>query len=316
MKKILLLVLAIMLVLSFPLTAFAQITKDEYYARSSLEGNEREFYDHVYSEIEEGEEIVYPDEYGLSDDKGLKIVHYVRNDSPELIRRDGIYTDEGAETAFEKADAKAEEIINSIITDDMTDYKKVEAVYYWIAENTKYGKSSEAGDSGRTIVGALVYGKATCGGLGSTLQYLLYKIDIPCYRVTGGSHAWNIIQIDGEWYNTDISSDQMIIKNGVSGLDWFLWDDSFYDDHERPDSHENPELPACMNDKYMVEPEPTQTPTPEPTATATPAPIVADVEPQEPPGGTGDGRGWLAMMIPAVIIIVVVAVRGRKEKRT
>ena len=86
--------------------------------------------------------------------------------------------------------------------------------YDLIARNTY-------GDLGYTAYGALVedsYGsknKAVCGGYAQAFQYLLGQAGIEAAYVSGyadsesgtlseqGSHAWNIVRLDDEWYEVD-----------------------------------------------------------------------------------------------------------------
>ena len=82
-------------------------------------------------------------------------------------------------------------------------------------------RDDDNGDLGYTAYGALVedsYGlknRAVCGGYAQAFQYLLQKAGIEAAYVSGyadsesgtlseqGSHAWNIVKLDGEWYEVD-----------------------------------------------------------------------------------------------------------------
>ncbi len=77
------------------------------------------------------------------------------------------------------------------------------------------------GDLGNTAYGALVEdsmgqkNRAICGGYAQFFQYLLQQAGIEAAYVSGyadnesgtlseqGSHAWNIVKLDGEWYEVD-----------------------------------------------------------------------------------------------------------------
>ena len=295
MKKTIIILLAIVFLFAFSSTANAQITRDEYYARSTLSGEELEYYDAAYNAILAGKTELDNRPYDISYDRATKIINYIWADAPELIcLRNSLYTSEEI-TAYQKQINQTAEKILSLVSDDMTDYEKVETIFYWLAENLRYGENEEAKDDGQTIVGALVYGEATCGGLSKALQYLLYKTDIPCYTVNGtlgtGPHGWNIIQIDGKWYNTDITMNLRSVHGN------FLFGDEIFLKIHHIDPEMNPPLPGCPEN--YVEPEPT--PTPEPTATPTrePAPVVANVEPQEPPREDGQYVGWIILAVAA-----------------
>lgn len=65
--------------------------------------------------------------------------------------------------------------------------------------------------NGQTAYGCLVEGSAVCSGYAKGYQLLLQRVSIPCQYVTGvangGSHAWNIITLDGDPYYVDITWD-------------------------------------------------------------------------------------------------------------
>lgn len=55
---------------------------------------------------------------------------------------------------------------------------------------------------------ALVNGKSVCAGYARAFQYLMQQLNIPCYYCTGytgENHAWNIVDIDGTYYNVDVT---------------------------------------------------------------------------------------------------------------
>ncbi len=57
---------------------------------------------------------------------------------------------------------------------------------------------------------ALVQGKSVCAGYARAYQYLLQQLGIPCYYCTGYAgedHAWNIVKLDGNYYNVDVTWD-------------------------------------------------------------------------------------------------------------
>lgn len=63
----------------------------------------------------------------------------------------------------------------------------------------------------QTVVSSLVLGESVCAGYARAYQMLLQTVGIPCFYVTGTSkgqgHAWNLVQLDGQWYYTDVTWD-------------------------------------------------------------------------------------------------------------
>lgn len=108
-----------------------------------------------------------------------------------------------------KANSYIEQYVNvfkSGISDTASDYEKVKYAYGFIIVNTEYLETS---DQGQNILSVIVNQQSVCQGYAKTLQYLLTKLGVDSYLVTGYTkkdnvpHAWNIVKMDGEWYYVD-----------------------------------------------------------------------------------------------------------------
>ena len=75
----------------------------------------------------------------------------------------------------------------------------------------------------QNIYSLLVYGETVCAGYARAFQYIMQKLGIPCYYCTGitydsdgneGRHAWNVIRVDGDWYNVDVTWDDWYREEG------------------------------------------------------------------------------------------------------
>ena len=104
------------------------------------------------------------------------------------------------DTAKAAFDSVAEEIMAGI-TPDMTDFEKELYLHDTIAARVEYIETANA----HNAYGALVEGKAVCDGYAESLQYFLQRVGINSFIVTGGNHAWNLVEIDGNWYHTDLT---------------------------------------------------------------------------------------------------------------
>ena len=75
--------------------------------------------------------------------------------------------------------------------------------------------------------GALLHGRAVCDGYAAGYLCCMTACGIPCKVVSGTAeeipHAWNLIQLDGEWYHVDCTWDDS--AEGSSRFEWFLCDD-------------------------------------------------------------------------------------------
>lgn len=108
----------------------------------------------------------------------------------------------------------AEEILDEIITDGMTDLEKETAVYTWLTENVDYDWShmdimAETTRDAYGPYGGLVNQSAVCLGYATSFQLLMDMAGIECVTVVGaafhstGDHVWNMVKLGGKWYCVD-----------------------------------------------------------------------------------------------------------------
>ncbi len=106
----------------------------------------------------------------------------------------------------------ASAVLDEIITQDMTPYEKEKAVYDWMCANLSHegGVTVAIPTTSETSAepyGVLKYGQAVCVGFATTFRLFMQMMDIPCMVVHNSYHSWDLVQLDGEWYHTDIYSD-------------------------------------------------------------------------------------------------------------
>lgn len=113
----------------------------------------------------------------------------------------------------------------------------------------------------QTAYSALVEGRTVCAGYARAFQYLLTQLGLPCYYCTGTavnsrngesvteSHAWNIVMLDGEYYNVDPTwNDTVLEELGVIYYGYYNQaDDEFLKDHARSES--GGQLPPCQGER-------------------------------------------------------------------
>lgn len=117
----------------------------------------------------------------------------------------------------------AKDVIASEISDDMSDYEKELAIHDFITGWSRFdyrvfGRSASDGftDGSDTPYGVLIDRSAMCHGYSSTFQLFMDMLDIECMTVFGipGSngveHSWNMVKLDGEWYQVDCAWDDPI----------------------------------------------------------------------------------------------------------
>lgn len=102
------------------------------------------------------------------------------------------------------------------------DLENLRIVHDYLVDTIEY--DGEAGKSVYNIYGALVNKKAVCEGYARSYKLILDELGIPCIIACGvaknssgdiESHAWNYVQLDGNWYAVDVTwDDPVIIGNG------------------------------------------------------------------------------------------------------
>ncbi|MUT67759.1 transglutaminase domain-containing protein [Paenibacillus sp. NEAU-GSW1] len=112
--------------------------------------------------------------------------------------------------------AKVEETVRQaladIITPAMNDHQKVKAIHDWIVGRLEYDQSLTR----YTAYEALTTGRAVCQGYSLLGYSMLKQAGIPVRIAEGsvksGDHAWNMVQLDGNWYHLDLTWDDPIIE--------------------------------------------------------------------------------------------------------
>ncbi len=107
-----------------------------------------------------------------------------------------------------KFDAAAQKIIDKALQEDGL-FERVKVIHDAIVDMTEYTISGPSYIS--EADGPLIYGKALCEGYSKAFMYLCQSVGIQCICVAGygnnQAHMWNMLRLDGEWYNMDVTWD-------------------------------------------------------------------------------------------------------------
>lgn len=132
-------------------------------------------------------------------------------------------------------DNRIADILNNLKLEDSSDYEKVKTIHDYIINlasyDTTYMKSS--------VYDILVDKTAVCEGYTLAAYRLFTDAGLECKiisgRGNGEAHAWNIVKVDGQWYNIDLTWDDPITNTGEQMLryDYFLKSESDFTDHVR-----------------------------------------------------------------------------------
>lgn len=133
---------------------------------------------------------------------------------------------------------KAYEIIKVLIKPSMSDLEKEKAIHDYVVLNTKFDydnySKNTAPPHDYDAYGILINGTGVCEGYAETVKLLLNMAGINCVVVSGEanngtwqSHAWNIVKIDGKYYELDTTWDDSVPDIiGYVRYDYFNVNDS------------------------------------------------------------------------------------------
>lgn len=82
-----------------------------------------------------------------------------------------------------------------------SDYEKIKAVHDYICLNAKYNFTYGGAYSN------LFRGESTCTGYAYSFYAIMKKLNIPVTLEYSSNHVWNKVQLDGKWYNMDVTWD-------------------------------------------------------------------------------------------------------------
>ena len=90
------------------------------------------------------------------------------------------------------------------IDSDASDYEKVKYVYETLISQVDYDADSQ---NNQNIISVFIGKKTVCQGYADATQYLLWQLGVSSIVVTGlaggDNHAWNLVNLDGEYYYID-----------------------------------------------------------------------------------------------------------------
>lgn len=166
---------------------------------------------------------------------GYSISKYMMNDEIQKITFKGAYTMDkaGVDSRKPEIDSYVNQCLSGISA-DASEYEKVKYVYEYLIDHNTYDLDSE---NNQNILSVIENGVTVCQGYAKMTQLLLNKLGMFCTLVNGsaqnssiaqtdadgtiydnstvsreeaeesgdtwGSHVWNIVMVDGEYYNVD-----------------------------------------------------------------------------------------------------------------
>ena len=129
-------------------------------------------------------------------------------------------------------------------------YEKIKSIYDYICDNVDYDYDGLA-DSNNSIkytaYSALINRKAVCEGYAVLFYRMCMDAGIPARIITGqgngGAHAWNIVEINGYYYNVDVTWDG---QDSETRHNYFLKNEADFADHTRDAAYSTAEFNAAF----------------------------------------------------------------------
>lgn len=208
------------------------------YAYSTLTDAEQMVYQEIADGILSYKESMNLSDYSISADDLYKIYLCVLDDYPEIFWDDwfSYYTSGdtvgGIVLTYQFSQQQTADMIDSMLpvrdqileeTKDLTEYARIMYIFDYLTDHVTYDEdntsSHRTGNShnitdthvanAHNIYGALIYHRAVCEGYAKAFQYLLNASGTECLLISGdvenGSHAWNYVYLDGNYYAVDIT---------------------------------------------------------------------------------------------------------------
>ena len=128
-----------------------------------------------------------------------------------------------SKTEVDQAIAQIEQVKNQILQNKTGNtYEDIKMVHDYLVDSINY-ESSLSKENIYNIYGALVNRECVCEGYARAFKYLLDELNIPCIMVIGTgtnsqgeteNHAWNYVQLNGNWYAVDTTWDDPVVIGG------------------------------------------------------------------------------------------------------
>ena len=143
-------------------------------------------------------------------------------------------------TQESQVDARVDSLLYSLNLWNSSDYQKIKGIYDYITDNVVYDNANLNNDSyglKYTAYAALFHGTAVCQGYANLFYRLALELGVDARLIAGigngGPHGWNIVKLNGKYYNVDATWDA-----GNDVYEWFLKSPASFVDHDRDSEFE------------------------------------------------------------------------------
>ena len=150
-----------------------------------------------------------------------------------------VYTSDAAQEA--QVDQRIPQLVAELGLHGMSDYDKLRTIHDYLVNHITYHQDGTY--TSHSAYSALIRGYSVCQGYAGLFQRLCREVGIPCRYITGyagEAHAWNIVYLDGYWYNVDVTWDDPV--GGSLRHTYFLKAPADFMDHARDAEYDTAEF--------------------------------------------------------------------------
>lgn len=194
------------------------------YAETAYSSEAEEY---LYQQMRDRIETIDISAYKLDLEGTQNLVYGVLNEHPDLyyVKRGFSYSpgeyiravkltynDTYDDAAFQKGVSSA----LARVDNQMSDLEKAVVLHDYLTVNCEYDyenlNANTIPDASYSAYGVFAERIAVCQGYALAYKYLLNQVGIDCYMVTSDSmnHAWNMIVLDGQYYQVDVTWDDPV----------------------------------------------------------------------------------------------------------
>lgn len=127
------------------------------------------------------------------------------------------------DTDEQTALARAQQIAAEVVKNASNDYEKELILHDYMVKSYVYdveaaAMPAEQVERAHSITGLMLDGKGVCEAYANTFELLCTLSGLDCTqahgKLNGENHGWNIIKLDGEYYNVDVTADDPVPDRG------------------------------------------------------------------------------------------------------
>lgn len=108
-----------------------------------------------------------------------------------------------------EADQLADELLESILSDHMTQSEQLKAIFDWCYSNIRYTSDSDKSSILQGAYDGIYFRAGDCYTFYATAAYMMDRCGIENLAVSrkgeNATHYWSLVKVDGEWYHFDCS---------------------------------------------------------------------------------------------------------------